>query len=204
MSFLDQGCFSPLIDNRDVGSHRDFAHDVKPEWPSLTSCSHAEATVYISRQHNPAPILATLALITASACTDQASSPTAPGRVAATAVARPAPAKLDGRNTVRITSLTINPTVLTIGGSGTQGTQVTWTATIENPKKQTLSNMYIQTRFVVYLPSGNISGWRAAGGGLIQCPGRSPGFVHNGTCTISGIATPSNDAGGGESPLLAV
>jgi hypothetical protein len=32
---------------------------------------------------------------------------------------------------------------------------------------------------------------------LIQCPGRSAGFLHGGTCTISGTATPTNDAGGG-------
>ena len=132
-----------------------------------------------------------------SACSDQAQSPTAPGNVAAATALRPAAVRLDKDDAIRITSLTIVPTALTIGGSGTPGTQATWTATIENPRKQTLSNLYIQTRFVVYLPSGNISGWRAAGGALLQCPGRSAGFLHSGTCTISGTATPTNDAGGG-------
>ena len=159
--------------------------------------------MYTHRHHNPVQLLAILALIVTTACGEDSPTPTAPGSAVSAIAPRPdmlvgAALKPDGKlNAVRITSLTINPTALTIGGAGTPGTLATWTATIENPKKQGLSNVFVQARFVVYLPSGNISGWRGAGGGLIQCPGRSFGFVPSGTCTISGTATPSNDAGGG-------
>ena len=153
-------------------------------------------------QHLPAQLLAIGALIISSACSDRAAVPTAPGNAKLANAPRPdvllaAPIKPPGKpNVVSITSLTINPTSLTIGGGSVQGTQATWTATIENPKKQTLSNVYVQTFFVVYNPDGTINAWRAAGGALIQCPGRSAGFVPSGTCEISGTATPSNNPNG--------
>ena len=126
--------------------------------------------MYTHRHHNPVQLLAILALIVTTACGEDSPTPTAPGSAVSAIAPRPdmlvgAALKPDGKlNAVRITSLTINPTALTIGGAGTPGTLATWTATIENPKKQGLSNVFIQARFVVYLPSGNISGWRGAGG----------------------------------------
>jgi len=149
-----------------------------------------------------AQLLAIPALIITSACGDQPSAPTGPRSAASPNASRPdvlataAPIKPDRSNVVSISSLTISPTDLTIGGGGVQGTAGAWTATIENPKKQTLSNVYVQTYFASYNADGSLHARKAAGGGLIQCPGRSFGFVPSGTCAISGNATPSNDASG--------
>ena len=160
--------------------------------------------MYTNRQHGPIHLVAMLALITTAACSDQSGSPTAPVSAAPPGTVRPdllaeisfRPGPEGKLNAITISSLTISPTSLTIGGAGTAGTQATWTATIENPKRATLSNVTVQTYFRVYNPNGTLNAWRAAGGTLIRCSGYSFGFLPSGTCTITGTAIPSNDPNG--------
>lgn len=162
----------------------------------------------MKRQHTLTQLLAISGVIVTSACGEQPSAPTAPRSAASPNASRPdvladaAAIKPDRSSVVTISSLAINPTSLTIGGGSVQGTQATWTATIENPKKQSLSNVYVQTYFAVYNADGSLNARKAAGGALIQCPGRSFGFLPSGSCTISGNATPSNDASGGSGFLV--
>lgn len=152
-----------------------------------------------NRHHDRVQLLITLAAMVASACSDPAAGPASivPTEAPQPAFAAAATARPDRRDNIAITSLTISPTALTIGGSAVPGTTATWTATIENPKKQTLSNVLIQGHFLEYLPSGSLSAWRiVVPTQLIQCPGWSPGVLPSGTCTISGTVTPMNDGTG--------
>ena len=155
--------------------------------------------MYSNRHHIPVQRIAILALTATAACTDASRAPTAP--TGASAVSGPnaqtngvqKPSKLDA---ISFSSLSINPTNLTIGGGTIAGTTATWSATIFNPQKKALNNVSIQTWFAVYGPTGTLLARRPAGGTLIACVGYSFGVLPGGTCSTSGFATPTNNGAG--------